>query len=239
MKETGEVEGGDLKKNRSELLARVDYFSVATLYEAAGKRGAMDPYIKPIASGMRVCGPAVTVQTVPGDNLTLHMALRLLSEGEVLLVSTGGSMTAGIWGEVMTVAAMLREAAGLVTDGAVRDTMEIASKGFPVFAKGVTVKASTKQHVGLINHPVLCAGVWVTPGDIVVGDEDGVVVLPRSEVETILSAAQRREEAEEEIMQGIRQGKSTVELLGFDEILDNKGSADSEPSGAAKGGETG
>jgi 4-hydroxy-4-methyl-2-oxoglutarate aldolase len=218
-----EVEGTDLKKPSSELLARVGSFSVATLYEAAGKRGAMDSYVKPIATGMRVYGPAVTVQTVPGDNLTVHMALSLLTKGDVLVVSSGDCVTAGIWGEIMTVAAMLRQAAGLVTDGAVRDTTEIASKGFPVFAKGVTVKASTKQHVGLVNHPVLCGSVWVTPGDIVVGDDDGVVVLPGDEAEAIIDAARRRGEREETIMQMLKQGKTTVELYGFDKILEEKG----------------
>ena len=212
-----------MNRRMSDLMAGVGSFSVATLYEAAGRRGAMDSCVKPIARGMRVCGLAVTVQTVPGDNLTVHAALSLLAEGDVLVVGCGGSIGAGIWGEIMTVAAMSRQAAGLVTDGAVRDTMEISSKGFPVFAKGVTVRSSTKQHVGLVNHPVLCGHVWVRPGDIVVGDDDGVVVLPGDEAEAIIESARQRQKREETITQMLEEGKTTLELYGFDKILEQKG----------------
>lgn len=223
VKEVSDVVATDFKGPTQGMLATVGSYPVATLYEAAGKRGAMDPSIKPIARGMRICGPAVTVQTVPGDNLTVHVALGLLGEGDVLVVSCGDCVASGIWGEIMTVAAMLRQAAGLVTDGAVRDTREIASKGFPVFAKGVTVRASTKHHVGLVNQPVLCGGVSVTPGDIVVGDDDGVVILPVDDVPATVDAARQREEREKKIIQMLEQGKTTLELYGFDKVLKEKG----------------
>lgn len=209
------ISDSDLKRPDLNTLKNLADFSVATLYEATSKQGAMDPSIRPVFRGLHLCGPAVTVQTIPGDNLSVHRALSVLSAGDVLVVSCGGCVTTSIWGEIMTVAALQRRAVGLVTDGAVRDTKQIIAKGFPVFARGVTVAASSKQHNGSINAPVLCGGVLVRPGDIIIGDDDGLVVIPSNQVESAIQAARQREEREREIIQMIEQGKTTIEIYGF------------------------
>lgn len=189
----------------------------ATLHEAMGKRGALPHTIKPIWPGMRLFGPALTVKSRPGDNLMLHKAVSLAKPGDVLVVENDGFLEAGIWGEIITVAAMHKGIVGLVTNGACRDTLPIRELGFPVFCAGVSIKGTTKTVPGKINHPLYFEGVVVHPGDIVVADNDGVVVVPCGEAAQVLQTAQAKESAEAEVIRKIRLGESTMDLLGFNE----------------------
>jgi 4-hydroxy-4-methyl-2-oxoglutarate aldolase len=190
--------------------------STATLHEAAGKQGALPAAIKPVSPGMRLCGPAVTVACPPGHNLHIHHALYLAQPGDVLVVVVGGAFEYGYWGEIMTVAAQARDLGGLVIDGCVRDGARLADLGFPVFARGLCIRGTGKSPAdGTINHPIDIGDIQIKPGDLVVGDVDGVVVLERDVIGAVVAAARRRDADEEDHMAALRNGERTVDLFGW------------------------
>jgi 4-hydroxy-4-methyl-2-oxoglutarate aldolase len=195
----------------------------ATLHEAMGKRGALPHYIKPIGLECALCGVAFTVKSRPGDNLMLHKALTLACPRDVLVVDNDGFLEAGLWGEIITIAAMQKGIVGIVTNGAVRDTKQIRDLGFPVFCAGISIKGTTKAVPGKINNPIGFEGVIVNPGDIVIGDDDGLVVIPWGEAEQVLGAARTRKKSEAELIKKIKAGHSIMELLGFDEAYKRLG----------------
>jgi 4-hydroxy-4-methyl-2-oxoglutarate aldolase len=186
----------------------------ASLHEAAGRIGAMAAYIKPIYSGMRVCGSAYTVECHPGDNLVLHKAIAAAQPGDVLVVDSDGH-EGGPLGEVMATGARAREIAGLVIDGHVRDGLAIKAMNWPVFARGLSMKGTLKAALGTINHTISCGGVVVNPGDLVLGDDDGVVVIPREMAADVVDKAIAREEHEAEACKTLCAGTVGWELFGF------------------------
>lgn len=187
-----------------------------TLYEALGQRFALDHAIKPIYPSARVVGRALTVQLAPADNLDLHRAIYNAQEGDVIVADANGYLESGIWGEVTTVAAQSVGLAGLVLDGAVRDTREIAQLDFPVFARGVSIKGSGKNGGGSIGSSIICGGVRVQTGDIVVADADGIVCIPPELFQEGLDKGRARDEKEADVMSQLKQGKRTLDLLGFE-----------------------
>lgn len=189
----------------------------ATLHEAGGRIGVLPSSIRPVAPAFRVCGPAVTVQSPGGDNLWLHRALYVAGPGDVLVVHVSGAHDFGYWGEIMSAAAQARQLGGLVIDGCVRDGAVLADFGFPVFARGLSIRGTGKDFGarGWINHPVLFDDLVVQPGDLVVGDTDGVVALPRARAAEVVQAAQAREAKEAGIVQRIRAGERTLEVYKF------------------------
>jgi len=187
----------------------------ATLYEAAEQKGMVDPGIRPAWRGARVCGPALTVKCSPRDNLMLHRAVTVAEPGDVIVASVENELRAGAWGEILTVAAQMRGIAGLVIDGAVRDIEAIEGLGFPIFSRGLAIGACTKKETGTINCPIDFGGVCVRPGDLVVGDTDGLVVIDRDCVEAVYAAAAQRREKERILIEGLRDGKTTLALLGL------------------------
>ncbi|MGX9713615.1 4-carboxy-4-hydroxy-2-oxoadipate aldolase/oxaloacetate decarboxylase [Janthinobacterium lividum] len=191
----------------------------ATIYEAQGAKGALDSGIKPIAPGMRLAGPALTVDTRPADNLMLHYAMLKARPGDVLVVDAKGFMEAGVWGDVFTEQAQRIGLAGLVIHGAVRDAAAMTQVGFPVFSRGLSIKGTGKHQPGRLNVTITIGDVGIDPGDIIVGDQDGVVVVRRHEVDDVLLKSRQREEKEAQFRQQIRDGATTVELLGLDETL--------------------
>lgn len=195
----------------------------ATVYEAAGRIGSVDPGIKPLSPGIRILGPAFTVLCHPQDNLMLHKALQLAQPGDVLVASTGGHFHAGYWGGLMATSAMAKGIAGLAIDGCVRDSAEIVQMGFPVFGRGTCMRGTTKGVLGKINHRMLFGEVLVHPGDLVLGDDDGMVVIPQDEIEKVLEAAKRRVEAEKVKSDKLRQGVSSVELNKLDPVFASLG----------------
>lgn len=191
----------------------------ATIYEAQGAKGALDSGIKPIAPGMRLAGPALTVDTRPADNLMLHYAMLKARPGDVLVVDAKGFLEAGVWGDVFTEQAQRIGLAGLVIHGAVRDAAAMTEAGFPVFSRGLSIKGTGKHQPGRLNVTVTIGDVGIDPGDIIVGDQDGVVVVKRHEVEAVLQKSRQREEKEAQFRQQIRDGATTVDLLGLEETL--------------------
>src|SRR5918994_3417845 len=198
-----------------ETVQRASRYGSATLHEAMGRKGALPYGIKPMTASMKLCGPAVTVSSPPMDNLMLHQALYVAQAGAVLVVDVNRGYEGGYWGEIMTVAAQQRKIAGLVIDGCVRDADLIEHLGFPVFSRGLSVRGTDKQGGGHINWPILLGDITVNPGDLVVGDRDGVVVIPAAEISATLEAAQKREAKEDQTKRDLIAGKSTLGIYGW------------------------
>ena len=204
----------------SKLIDLLREFDAATLYEAAGQKGMVDPSIRPVWPGAALCGPAATVRCPPGDNLALHQAVAAAKPGVVLVACVGGYLSAGAWGEVLTVAAQARGIAGLVIDGAVRDIDAIAERRFPIFSRGLAIGACTKERKGTLNIPLLFGGLMVRPGDIVAGNSDGLVVIERDKAEEVSRAAVERRRREQLLFEELSKGRTTLELLGLPDVSD-------------------
>lgn len=201
------------------LCLQLSQFGSASIYEAQGATGALDSGIKPLSHTMQVFGPAFTVDVRPGDNLMLHYALLHIQPGDVLVVDAKGFIEAGPWGDILTEQAMVKGVAGLVINGAVRDAHTIKSLGFPVFCRGISIKGTAKKQPGKVNVPLCMGDTVIHPGDYLFGDEDGVVVVPKQDLSTVLQATQSREHTEEMYREEIQQGANTVDLLGLRDTL--------------------
>jgi 4-hydroxy-4-methyl-2-oxoglutarate aldolase len=191
----------------------------ATIHEAAGRIGALPSTIGPVDPGMRVAGPAVPVACLPGDNLWIHRAIYAASPNDVLVVATGETVALwGYWGEIMSVAASARRLGGVILQGGSRDSDALARLGFPVFSLGPCI-AGTGKHltspIGAIGRPVMIGEVVVSSGDLVVGDRDGVVVVPKDVCGAAITAGDDRERTEAAIMERLRGGETTLDIYGL------------------------
>lgn len=202
-----------------DLVQQYRELSPATVHEASGGKGALSSRIKPIAPGMKICGPAVTVKVKPGDNLMLHQAIYVAKAGDVIVADAEGFTEAGAWGEIMAVAAQARGIAGLVFHGAVRDSQSMIELGFPVFCLALCIKGTEKISLGWINHPLPLDNITINPGDLVLGDRDGIVIVGREEAKEVLQKSRAREEKEKAIKKRLRAGESTLDIYGFAHIL--------------------
>ena len=212
-----------IERPSKELIDRFRGIGTATVHEAYGRKGAVDSAIKPMRSGVRVCGPAFTVQCHPGDNLMLHKALERAQPGDVLVTTVEGYYEAGYWGALMATSAVARGLGGLAIDGCVRDSAEIIKMGFPIFCRGFCIKGTTKTVLGWINHPILFGGILVHPGDLILGDDDGMVVVRREECGTVLENSIQRIEAEKKKEQKLKSGTSSVELNKLEKVFEALG----------------
>lgn len=200
-------------------LRQLRELGAATIYEAQGAQGALDSGIKPIDPTVRLAGPALTVDCRPADNLMLHYAVRKARPGDVLVVDAKGFLEAGPWGDVLTLQAMQLGIAGLLIHGCVRDANLIIELGFPVFCRGLSIKGTGKNQPGRVNVPVTIGDVVIQPGDIIVGDRDGVVVVAQDAVDSTIAASLAREEKEAAQRRAIAQGAFTADLLGLTDTL--------------------
>ena len=184
-------------------------FQASILADVAGRRGALGGRIQPLSKAMKVAGPAFTVEVRPGDNLLIHAALQLAKPGDVIVVDGKGDLSCALTGALMAAHAQKAGIAGFVIDGAVRDTEDCARGSFPIFAAGANANGPWKNAPGRINWPVSLAGTPVNPGDLIVGDADGVVVVPRETAAAIVGAAQAKVDAEDQRMQAIGRGETS------------------------------
>ncbi|WP_321950729.1 RraA family protein [Paraburkholderia bannensis] len=197
------------------LLEQACRLGTSTLHESCGiLTSSVDPAIRSIWPGASLAGPAYPLECSPGDNLAIHVAMEKAPRGSVLVVSTGG-FVAGYWGEVLTVAAEAAGVAGLVIDGGVRDIAALTARRFPVFTRGVSMRGTIKASAPSVGQPLSFTGTPVAAGDLVVADDDGVLVIPAAHVQATLSRGQARADKEAGIMERLREGKTTLELLGL------------------------
>lgn len=196
----------DLERVSAEVVRKAALFQAAILADVAGRRGTMNGRISALSPLMKVAGPAVTVEVRPGDNLMLHTAVALAKPGDVIVVDGKGDRTCALTGALMATQAKAMGIAGFIIDAAVRDVEEIRELGFPVFSVGSNPNGPTKFVPGRVNWPVSVGGVAVSPGDLVVGDADGVVVIEREKAESLLELAEKKVAGEAKRMEGIRQG---------------------------------
>ena len=203
-----------------ELMDQFHGIGTATVHEASGKKGYVDCAIKPMTKGVRICGPAFTVQCHPRDNLMLHKALERAQPGDIIVASVGGYYEAGYWGGLMATSAVARKIGGLAIDGCVRDSAEMIRMGFPVFCRGYCFLGTTKTGLGLINHPILFGGMMVNPGDLILGDDDGMVVVDRAECKAVLEKSIERTKAEKKKADQLGAGVSSVEFNTLGKVFE-------------------
>ena len=212
-----------IQRPPNKLVVQFKDFGAATVYEAAGRIGSVDPSIKPLGRNMRLLGAALTVRCHPKDNLMLHKALQIAQPGDIIVAATDGYPNAGYFGDLMATSAMARQIGGLAVDGCVRDSSEIIEMGFPVFCRGTCMRGTVKQTLGSVNHPILFGDVVINPGDLVLGDEDGIVTIPQSKLEEVLEATRLRVEKEKDKAAALKQGISSVELNKLDQVFQHLG----------------
>lgn len=196
----------EIERVSAEDVRRAAEYQAAILADVAGRRGTLHGRIKPLAPNMSVAGPAVTVEVRPGDNLAIHAAMAIAKPGDVLVIDGKGDLSCALLGEIMATQAQASGIAGIIIDGAVRDADTLSKQNYPVFSAGLNPCGPTKYIPGRVNHAISVAGAAVQPGDLIVGDIDGVVVIPRDEVKNIIELAKDKLDGETKRLNAIRDG---------------------------------
>jgi len=196
---------------------------VATSHEALGRSGLMKPYMRPIWAGAQIAGPAVTVLAQPGDNWMIHVAVEQCKKGDVLVVGCTADNTDGMFGELLATALIARGVIGLILDAGCRDVKTLKEMGFPVWSKAISAKGTVKATLGAVNIPVVCGGVNVEPGDVVVADDDGVVVVPKKLAVETAQKAQKRKDDEDGKRKQLETGILSLDMYKMREGLEKAG----------------
>ena len=210
----------ELTAEKLAQLSQIPTGNIADSNNRAPRQGVMNSSIKPIDPASHVLGRAVTARCYPGDNLALHQAIYTAKAGDVLVLDFHGYTEAGHFGDIMALACKVRGISGVILDGSCRDSQDIKAMGFPMFVKAFNPSGTVKKSLGEVNVPVICGGVEVRPGDIVAGDCDGVVVVPREFEDEVFTAALAKFAKEQHIVEQLNAGMTTLEIYGFNELIE-------------------
>lgn len=212
----------NITRPSEEILEAFATLDVSTVYEAQGKTGLFGPQIRPIQEGAIICGSAVTVICPAGDNLMIHAAVEVCRPGDILVVSTTGASMSGMIGELLVSALMKRGVRGVVTEAGIRDVARLREMGFPVWARAIYSQGTTKVKGGWVNAPAVCGGVLVNPGDLIMADDDGVVVVRQNDLEFALEASKRRLLKEEGTKAKIARGEISLDYYNLRPVLEQE-----------------
>jgi len=213
----------NIRRADAALIASLGRLGVATVHEAQGRTGLMQPYMRPLWRGARIAGSAVTALCHPGDNWMIHVAVEMLAPGDVLVVACSSESTDGAFGELLATSLKARGAKGVVLDMGCRDAHEISEMRFPLWSRAISAKGTVKATIGSVNVPVVCAGAQIQPGDVVVADDDGVVIVPRANAEAVVRASEEREKKEAQSRARLEKGELGLDLYGMRKALEDKG----------------
>ena len=213
----------NIRRADTAVVESLGRLGVATVHEAQGRIGLMQPYMRPLWRGARIAGSAVTALCHPGDNWMIHVAVEVLRPGDVLIVACSSESTDGAFGELLATSLKAHGAKGVVLDMGCRDAHEIAEMRFPLWSRAISAKGTVKATIGSVNVPVVCAGVQVHPGDVVVADDDGVVIVRRADAETVMKAGQEREKKEAASRARLEKGELGLDIYGMRKALEDKG----------------